>query len=50
MPLRDPRDLLAALKRRMRSKMSKECYREALEVIQEFEAWLEEEAAEQIPI
>ena len=38
--------LLAKLKRKLRRELSRECYEQALHVIKEFEAWIEEELAE----
>jgi len=39
--------LLAKLKRRLRSRLSRECYEEVLKVIKEFEAWIEEQLISQ---
>jgi len=42
--------LLAKLKRRLRRELDEESYRKVLKVIREFEAWIEEELAEQSPM
>jgi len=42
--------IIAKLKRRLRSKLTPECYEQAIKVISEFEAWIEEVLAEQPPI
>ena len=39
--------LLAKLKRRLRRELSRECYEEVLKIIQEFEAWIEEQLVSQ---
>jgi len=42
--------ILAKLKRRLKAELTPECYKQALKVIKEFEAWIEEALAEQPPI